>query len=78
MAFNPRDVVAIPKDCDYAKIRTCRYTVIQEATGQLNDTTWPVDIEIDIADDDTKEGNEADEFDADEKDYDGEVRAEAA
>lgn len=25
---NPRDVVSVPTDCDWAKVRTCRYTVV--------------------------------------------------
>ena len=40
VAFNPRDVVAIPRDAGYAKIRVCRYTVLDTATHQLTETTW--------------------------------------
>jgi hypothetical protein len=30
---NPRDVVSVPTDCDFAKMRTCRYTVLAEVRG---------------------------------------------
>jgi hypothetical protein len=26
---NPRDVVSVPTDCDWAKVRVCKYTVVQ-------------------------------------------------
>ena len=26
VSVNPRDVVSVPKDCGYQKLRTCRYT----------------------------------------------------
>jgi hypothetical protein len=29
---NPRDVVSVPTDCDWAKVRCCRYTVIKSIT----------------------------------------------
>lgn len=31
--INPRDVVSVPTDCSAQKLRTCRYTVIQEVTA---------------------------------------------
>lgn len=71
VAFNPRDVVAIPKDCDYAKIRTCRYTVIREATGQVRDTTWPPHADIDT-------DEHEDEEDDDDRDRAGQTCADAA
>lgn len=39
--FNPRDVVAIPRDEGFAKIRTCRYKVLKvsESTAYQG-TTW--------------------------------------
>lgn len=38
--FNPRDVVAIPKEADYAKIRVCRYRVLETTEVKINKTTW--------------------------------------
>lgn len=31
---NPRDVVAVPRDCEYAKMRVCRYLVVAVAPVQ--------------------------------------------
>ena len=28
VTVNPRDVVSVPTECDWAKVRTCRYTVV--------------------------------------------------
>jgi hypothetical protein len=28
--INPRDVVSVPRDCDFQKLRTCRYEVLAE------------------------------------------------
>lgn len=33
---NPRDVVAVPEDSGGQKVRTCRYTVVQEVSGAYN------------------------------------------
>lgn len=40
VSFDPRDVVAIPKDEDYAKIRVCRYTVLDTTKVKYNRPTW--------------------------------------
>jgi hypothetical protein len=34
---NPRDVVSVPHDCSWQKLRTCRYLVIAEEGGRLSD-----------------------------------------
>lgn len=34
VAFNPRDVVAVPRDCGYAKMRVCRYQVLDVAEAE--------------------------------------------
>lgn len=31
---NPADVVSVPTDCDWQKVRCCRYTVVQELTDR--------------------------------------------
>ena len=35
---DPRDVVAVPTDCNNQKLRTCRYRVVAEFNGQLPGT----------------------------------------
>jgi hypothetical protein len=40
VAINPRDVVSVPSDSEFQKLRTCRYEVLEEADGQLEDTTY--------------------------------------
>ena len=32
---NPADVVSVPKDCSYQKVRTCKYEVVGEYEGEL-------------------------------------------
>ena len=33
--INPRDVVSVPSDCNYEKLRTCQYEVVGEYQGEL-------------------------------------------
>lgn len=33
--INPADVVSVPSDCNYEKLRTCRYEVVGEYQGEL-------------------------------------------
>ena len=35
--INPKDVISVPSDCGCQKLRTCRYVVVGEYTGRLND-----------------------------------------
>jgi hypothetical protein len=52
--INPRDVVSVPRDCDFQKLRTCRYEVLAEianpdwhalvgSDGQWVDNDWDED-----------------------------------
>lgn len=34
---NPRDVVSVPTDCGFAKLRTCRYTVLEAIDAPVSD-----------------------------------------
>lgn len=43
--LNPRDIVAIPRDYKGAKIRCCRYTVIEDVTSKFLQRKLPVDFE---------------------------------
>lgn len=36
VAVNPRDVVAVPRDCEYAKMRVCGYTVLDVTDVELD------------------------------------------
>lgn len=35
--INPKDVVSVPKDYNFAKLRTCKYVVIANATDAIED-----------------------------------------
>lgn len=41
--INPRDVVSVPHEFRYAKIRTCRYKVVSQIVQQILDTTGAFD-----------------------------------
>lgn len=48
--INPRDVVSVPTDCDWQKIRTCRYTVKEVITSKLDQSYYgnaASDVELD-------------------------------
>lgn len=38
--INPRDVVSVPTDCDSAKLRTCRYEVVDVVEGEKTDAVY--------------------------------------
>jgi hypothetical protein len=40
VAINPRDVVSVPTDCDDAKLRTCRYTVLEVTESENLETVY--------------------------------------
>lgn len=61
---NPRDVVSVPTDCDAAKVRCCRYTIVDQ-------------IEVPYTDPVILDGYWYDEFDADLDEWgDGEEQTE--
>lgn len=66
--INPRDVVSVPEDCDFQKIRTCRYVVISEINLKIEQTTYSF-----ASDDDTY----IDEFEDEDEDEDAYDRATA-
>lgn len=55
---NPRDVVSVPTDCNWEKMRVCRYKVIE-----LIDAPDTVPVDWSLADDDYHRGEE-DDFEA--------------
>lgn len=44
VAVNPRDVVSVPRDCQYQKLRCCRYTVlaVHDRPGPVTTTSYGV------------------------------------
>ncbi len=40
----PRDVVSVPRDCEYQKLRTCRYVVTEERALPVPDTRYAAPI----------------------------------
>ena len=40
VAINPRDVVSVPRDSSFQKLRVCRYEVLDLAHGQIEDTSY--------------------------------------
>lgn len=66
VAINPRDVGSVPNDCEFQKIRTCRYEVLNIAPSPL--ATAYVDYDTDDTDD--TEDDFWSEFEDDEETYD--------
>lgn len=59
---NPKDVVAVPTDCECQKLRTCRYEVLEVyAEDDAMDSVYHPDIQPEV---------EGDDWDEDEDDYD--------
>lgn len=76
--INPRDVVSVPSDCNYEKLRTCQYEVVGEYQGELlkplysanfADTEYEDEDEDDY-DVDNNYWDQFDEEEEDEEDYD--------
>ena len=74
--INPRDVVSVPSDCNYEKLRTCRYEVVGEYEGELLKPLYSADFDQDEYEDDVDDYlNDYDEsywdqFDEEEEDED--------
>lgn len=83
--INPRDVVSVPSDCNYEKLRTCRYEVVGEYQGELLKPLYSASLDdgVDYEDDEEDEytndydwgwnddeDDEAYAEDYDEEDYD--------
>ena len=64
--IDPADVVSIPEDCSYQKLRCCKYKVVGEYTGPLpdhyiNEFSSDDDTDEDYDDDDDDDANEVDD-----------------
>ena len=75
--INPKDVVSVPSDCNYEKLRTCRYEVVGEYQGELLKPLYSADFNYDENEEDDYLNNEYDaeywsnfEEDEDNDDYD--------
>ena len=53
--INPKDVVSVPSDCNYEKLRTCRYEVVGEYAGELLKPLYKADFSQDDDEDDEDE-----------------------
>ena len=59
--INPKDVVSVPSDCNYQKLRTCEYLVVGEYQGELLKPLYKAEFNEDTYDD---EGEDVyDEYD---------------
>jgi hypothetical protein len=68
--INPRDVVSVPTDCNWQKIRTCRYKVVEVVENKLDSSyynrgydTVGDDVELDEDYSDDYYDDENDDFD---------------
>ena len=59
--INPADVVSIPTDCNFQKLRTCKYKVVGEYERPLEEAIYPSRYETDDDDDVDLWGNEEEE-----------------
>ena len=53
--INPKDVVSVPSDCNYEKLRTCRYEVVGEYAGELLKPLYKADFSQDDYEDDDED-----------------------
>jgi hypothetical protein len=56
--INPRDVVSVPSDCNFEKLRTCRYEVVGEYQGELLKPLYSASLDAGV-DYDSDEDDEA-------------------
>ena len=75
--INPKDVVSVPSDCNYEKLRTCRYEVVGEYQGELLKPLYNASLENGVYDEyDDEDGDDDYEWgwngdsDDDEEEYD--------
>jgi hypothetical protein len=59
--INPADVVSIPTDCNFQKLRTCKYKVVGEYERPLEEAIYPSRYETDNDDNVDIWGNEEEE-----------------
>ncbi len=77
--INPRDVVSVPSDCNFEKLRTCRYEVVGEYQGELLKPLYSASLDSGVDydyDDEEEYDNDYDWGWNDEDDEDDEAYAE--
>lgn len=67
--FSPADIVSVPSDCSFQKIRVSEYTVLEIARGIIEDSVYPDEPEDDEDDSDFYDELEGHDED-DEDEYD--------
>jgi hypothetical protein len=60
--IDPADVVSIPVDCEFQKLRTCRYKVVQEYDRPLSEPVYESRFSTENDDDDLWDDDEDDEL----------------
>jgi len=78
--INPADVVSVPSDCNFEKLRTCRYEVVGEYQGELLKPLYNASLENGVFDeyDEDEDGDDDHEWgwngdsEDDEEEYDDE------
>ena len=77
--INPKDVVSVPSDCNYQKLRTCEYLVVGEYQGELLKPLYKAEFSEDTYDDEDEDvydeynddyWDQFDEEDEDDEEYD--------
>lgn len=71
--INPRDVVSVPVDCGDQKLRTCRYTVVQELERPYDSAYVGGEFDDEDYDEDDYDDDFDDEFDDEDDDFYDEV-----
>ena len=57
--INPKDVVSVPSDCNFEKLRTCRYEVVGEYQGELLKPLYNASLENGVYDEyDDEDGDD--------------------
>jgi hypothetical protein len=59
--IDPADVVSIPTDCEFQKLRTCKYKVIAEYERPLTEAVYPSQFDTDYDDDVDREWDDDEE-----------------
>jgi hypothetical protein len=60
--IDPADVVSIPTDCEFQKLRTCKYKVVAEYERPLTEAVYPSHYDTDYDDDVDREWDDDGDF----------------
>lgn len=73
--FDPKDAVSVPNDCQYQKLRVCKYEVIGEITDGRKEWEKPVYVDEDYDYDSDWDEEYDDEEESDSEEWDDELSA---